>query len=301
MQESRSKSQIGKLCALFGKSRQAYYDRIRFNIERTKSHEIVLELISVIRREIPRIGTKKLFRMIKKTLEKQGIKIGRDAVHDLLIDHGLTVRPKRRYVITTNSNHWMKKWPNLIKDLKVLEPELVWVSDITYIQVCDDFNFLNLITDAYSKRIMGYCLHDSLAAQGTLTALKMALNNRTHDQLNLIHHSDRGTQYCCSDYVELLQNAGISISMTENGDPYENPIAERVNGILKGDFDLKRVFANRLDALTAVDKCITAYNELRPHMSCNYHTPAEAHQMAGEFKETWKRKEFHKTQITNEV
>jgi transposase InsO family protein len=188
----------------------------------------------------------------------------------------------------------MKKYPNLIKGVEVSEAEQIWVADITYIVVGGDFNFLNLITDNYSKRIMGYCLHPTLEAKGTVAALKMALNNRQKPANKLIHHSDRGTQYCCQDYVTLLQASGIGISMTEKGDPYENPVAERVNGILKGDFELDKRFLVRNEALTAIDRSIRAYNELRPHLSCNMFTPNQAHEMVGPLKKKWKPKTYAK-------
>jgi transposase InsO family protein len=188
----------------------------------------------------------------------------------------------------------MKKYSNLIKGVEASEAEQIWVADITYIVVGGDFNFLNLITDNYSKRIMGYCLHPTLEAQGTVTALKLAISNRQRPDNKLIHHSDRGTQYCCQDYVSLLQVNGISISMTEKGDPYENPVAERVNGILKGDFELDKKFASRSEALPAIDRSIKAYNELRPHLSCNMFTPNQAHEMVGPLEKRWKPKVYKK-------
>lgn len=285
---------VGRLCMLFGRTRHAFYDRLWFLKQRDESHILVLEMVAEIRREIPRIGTGKLYQMIRKPLQSNGIKMGRDRLHALLQDHGLTVRPKKRYARTTNSNHWMKKYPNLIKEVESTESEQIWVADITYILVNGDFNFLNLITDNYSKRIMGYCLHPTLEATGTIIALKQALLNRHKPANKLIHHSDRGTQYCCMDYVNLLQTAGISISMTENGDPYENPVAERVNGILKGDFELDKRFSSRSEALTAIDRSIRAYNELRPHMSCNMFTPNQAHEMVGPLEKKWKPKTYVK-------
>ena len=285
---------VGRLCMLFGRTRHAFYDRLWFLKQRDDEHILVLEMVAEIRREIPRIGTGKLYQMLRKPLQSNDIKMGRDRLHALLQDHGLTVRPKKRYTRTTNSNHWMKKYPNLIKELQVSEAEKIWVADITYIVVGDDFNFLNIITDNYSKRIMGHCLHPTLEAKGTITALKMALNNRQKPENKLIHHSDRGTQYCCLDYVTLLLEADIGISMTENGDPYENPVAERVNGILKGDFELDKRFSSRADAIAAIDRSIRAYNELRPHLSCNMLTPNQAHEMVGPLKKKWKPKTYAK-------
>jgi transposase InsO family protein len=284
---------IGRLCMLFGKTRHAFYDKAWHIQERIETHHIVLEMVAQIRREIPRIGTPKLYHMIKKPLQSQDIKIGRDALHQLLLSEGLIIRSKKRYAKTTDSNHWMKKYPNLIKNLIAQESEQIWVSDITYIVVDGNFNYLSLITDAYSKLIMGYCLYHSLEAEGSLIALRMALEQRVKSN-SLIHHSDRGVQYCCHDYVNLLHENEVQVSMTDKGDPYENAIAERVNGILKTDFNLCQVFKNREDALMTVTKSIYAYNHLRPHMSCDYLTPIEAHKMTGVLTKKWKPKKYFK-------
>jgi len=294
MKESHIKTGIGQLCVLFGKSRDSYYKKERNHQKWLNKQQIVLEMVAMIRRELDHIGTTKLYRMLKKPFEEHSIKMGRDSLHRLLRENGLIIRPKKRYVITTNSNHWMKKYPNLIKGLNINRPELLWVSDITYIQVGDGFCFLSLITDAYSRRIMGYCLYPTLEAQGCINALKMALANKVNYNGRHIHHSDRGSQYCSADYVGILQTAEIEISMTENGDPYENAIAERVNGILKYEFNLNHVFADHTEAVEAVDRSINAYNILRPHMSCNYLTPMEAHQMTGDLKKHWKPKVWHR-------
>jgi|WetSurMetagenome_2_1015567.scaffolds.fasta_scaffold103323_2 putative transposase len=285
---------VGRLCMLFGRTRHAFYDRMWYLRKRDQDHLLILEMVAEIRREIPRIGTTKLYQLLNKPMQSNGIKMGRDKLHHLLLDHGLTVRPRKRYTRTTNSRHWMKKYPNLIRQIEVTESEQVWVADITYIFVNGDFNFLNLITDNYSKRIMGYCLHPTLESIGTIKALKQALVNRQKPANTLIHHSDRGTQYCCMEYVKMLQEAGISISMTEHGDPYENPVAERVNGILKDDFELDRRFSSRGEALLAIDRSIKAYNELRPHLSCNLFTPSQAHDMYGPLKKRWKHKIYSK-------
>jgi putative transposase len=292
MKTSHAKIGMGRLCMLFGKTRHAFYDKSWYKETRSNGEHIALEMVAEIRREIPGIGTPKLYRMIKKPLITHGVKMGRDTFHQLLLEHGLTIKRKRKYAITTDSRHWMKKYPNLIKELEPLQSEEIWVADITYIVVGDDFNYLSLITDVYSKKIMGYCLHPTLEADGTLTALRMALGKRTKQSMRLIHHSDRGTQYCCYDYVDLLQLSGIEISMTENGDPYENPVAERANGILKQDFNMGRTFRDKEDALQVVERGIKAYNQLRPHMSCDFLTPDEAHNMTGTLKKRWQPKKY---------
>ncbi len=215
---------IRTLCELFGKTRLAYYDHNKREHIRYENHAVILELITIIRKDMPRIGTKKLYHMISPTLEREGIKMGRDLLHQLLIDHNLTVRVKRKYARTTWSDHWLRKYPNLIKGLIVDAPNQLWVSDITYIRLVNDFSYLSLITDAYSRKIVGYCLSRTLGREGTVSALVLALSNIPSNTEGLIHHSDRGVQYCSSDYVDILVESNTQISMTENGDPRENAI-----------------------------------------------------------------------------
>lgn len=217
---------------LFGVSRQSYYKHKSSRIKRNADLIKVRDIVMRIRCNMPRIGTRKLYYLIKPELTDLNIKLGRDVLFNFLRAEQLLIKPKRNYVKTTNSKHWMKKYPNLIKNIEVTKPEQLWVSDITYIKTDYGHEYLSLITDAYSKKIMGYELLDNLSTEGPLRALESALKNRkyTHE---LIHHSDRGLQYCSSDYIEKLIANKIKISMTENGDPYENAIAERVNGILK--------------------------------------------------------------------
>ncbi len=239
-----------------------------------------------IRCSMPRIGTRKLYFLIKDELN---IKIGRDVLFDFLRAEHLLIKPKRSYVKTTNSKHWMKKYPNLIKDIELNRPEQLWVSDITYIKTDSGHEYLSLITDAYSKKIMGYQLLDNLSTAGPLQALELALKNRkyTHD---LIHHSDRGLQYCSADYVKKLSENNIKISMTENGDPYENAIAERINGILKYEFLIIDGFKDHLQAIKVIDESISIYNESRPHLSCNMLTPNKAHLQQKIQLKKWKKK-----------
>jgi transposase InsO family protein len=201
--------------------------------------------------------------------------------YHLLIDR------KKRSPKTTQSHHWFRRYPNLVKEFVTSESEQLWVADITYVCVGYDFNYLSLITDAHSKKIMGYCLHPYLTNEGTLKALKMAFSQRAKTT-TVIHHSDRGVQYCSFDYVDMLRKNNCSISMTENGEAYENAIAERVNGILKTEFNLSQVFRSRTDALITVQRSINAYNNLRPHMSCDYLTPNQAHFTTEPLVKHWK-------------
>lgn len=261
---------------------------------------LVLDLVAALRREIPGLGTRKLHLLLTEPLAESGIKMGRDKLHKLLQDHCLVLRQQRQTPQTTDSNHRMQKYPNLLIDKVITAPRQVWVSDITYIYIGLGFGYLSLITDACSKLIVGYCLHRFLTAEGSLKALNMALNNHWQKGQKLIHHSDRGTQYCSFDYVLKLKDAQIAISMTQNGDPYENAIAERVNGILKMDFRLNQVFTTFEEAEKAVAKSVYNYNHLRPHMSCGYLTPAVAHESDQPLEKHWKPKAYKTTKPVRE-
>lgn len=182
----------------------------------------------------------------------------------------------------------MRKYSNLIKTVTITRPEQVWVSDITYIKVIHQWGYLSLITDAYSRKIMGYSFQSDLSAEGCVAALKMALDNRDSNE-QLIHHSDRGSQYCSQQYVKMLLENNIAISMTENGDPYENALAERMNGILKSEFNLYNTQMGFEQTKNLIAKTINAYNKLRPHASCDYMTPEEAHLKSGTMKKRWKK------------
>ncbi|MBC3539034.1 IS3 family transposase [Rufibacter sediminis] len=263
----------------YSKSRQAFHQRRVFLYQRAAQAMLALDQVTAIRREIPGLGTKKLYLLLREPLQKSGITMGRDRLHKLFREHRLLIRHKRSVPKTTHSNHLLRKYPNLIKQLPVLETEQVWVCDMTYIYVGFDFNYPSLITDAYSKKIVGYCLHQFLSTEGCLKALEMALATRTKQDCRLIHHSDRGVQYCSFEYVKRLRAADIAISMTDSGEASENQIAERVNGILKHEFRLNQVFKTHMEALLAVEKGIRNYNTLRPHMSCSYLTPSQAHQV----------------------
>lgn len=201
-------------------------------------------------------------------------------------------RRRKKYVRTTDSHHRFYKYPNRIRHLEVTRIEQIWVSDITYIRQLDGFCFLSLITDIYSHKVVGYCLYPTLETQGPLIALRMAIASLTKPPDGLIHHSDRGIQYCCDEYTQELQLYLIDISMTDNGDPYENAIAERLNGILKKNFGLGKVFKDIEEAEAAVHRAIDAYNNLRPHQSVSMLTPSIAHQPKheGQLKRTWKSK-----------
>lgn len=214
-------------------------------------------------------------------------------------EHGLHIRNRRSKVLTTNSRHWMKKCSNLIKWLVINGPEQVWVSDITYIRFRKQWGYLSLITDAYSKKTMGWSLRKDLSVQECIDALAMAIADRKYPQTKLIHHSYRGAQYCCKTYVDLLTNGNIAVSITENGDPYENAIAERLNGILKAEFDLYGPQTGLRETTGKIRENIQTYNQLRPHASCDYLTPEQAHLKHGELKKRWKSKKYKSEQNSN--
>ena len=277
-------------CALFGKSRQAWYGQCSCDQKQHLSNTIVLKLVEEIRRDLPRSGVPQLYQKLQQPLADHGIKMGRDGLYNLLGTHGYLLRYRRRKPYTTNSNHHYKKYPNLIKEMLLTHPGQLWVSDITYLRLSQGFCYLSIITDAYSRKIVGYKLHPTLHSQGAVDALIMAAKSKR--QNSLIHHSDRGVQYCCHDYVSMLEHYGINISMTENGDPYENAIAERVNGILKTEFLLNKTFASLTQASEAVNFAVDKYNHARPHASCNYLTPALAYEKNGVLTKRWRKKAY---------
>ncbi len=282
---------VRSFCLLFGKSRQAYYEQCATVQKQQLSGALVLKLVEEIRRELPRAGVPKLYYMLKEPMAAHSIKMGRDALYSLLGMHGYLIRYRRRKAYTTNSNHPYKKYPNLIRELLLTHPGQLWVSDITYLRLHNGFCYLSIITDAYSRKIVGCKLHPTLHSQGAIDALVMAATHSKRQQ-SLIHHSDRGIQYCCTDYIQLLEHYGIRISMTEKGDPYENAIAERVNGILKEEFYLNKTFLSFAEAEQAVHHAIEKYNQVRPHASCDYLTPAAAHEQSGILRKHWKNKKY---------
>ena len=254
---------IDNLCAVFGYTRQAWYNYLKRSELQIYQEHIVLERIQEIRKELPKTGCIKLYKELNNGfLQSVGISMGRDAIFDLVRANGMLIKRKRKWVYTTNSFHRYKVHPDLVQRRPAIQAEEIWVSDITYLRTSNDFVYLSLVTDAYSRKIVGYHL---------------ALKARMYPERTLIHHSDRGTQYCCDDYVAVLKNRGIQISMTQSGSPYDNAIAERVNGILKMEFDLERTFLSLKRASAAVEEAIYKYNHLRLHTSCDFKTPEKAH------------------------
>lgn len=279
------------ICGLFGYSRQAWYDSKKRHSRFQMEEVFILKQVKVLRQEHKRMGGEKLHLLLKPVFEEHGIKYGRDKFYNLLSEHGLLVRRRRRNPRTTNSNHFYRRYPNLIRDMELYSSGRLWVSDITYIRTTKGFVYLSLITDAYSKKIVGWCLWPSLSSEGALNALKMAVSAEGA-RAGLIHHSDRGIQYCCNDYVNYLKGAKIDISMTENGDPYENAIAERINGILKDEYELAETFSDYQSALEAVKTAVYKYNNKRPHRSVDMLFPIDAHEQKGLLKKHWKKRSY---------
>jgi len=248
--------------------------------------DLVIQEVIRQRRLLSNSGVRQLMKLMQDFLNEHQIKLGRDALFDLLRENNLLVRRRKRTVQTTFSRHFFRKYKNLIRGVEPNAPNQLWVSDITYLKVGSGFAYLSIVTDAYSKRIMGYYLSRTLQAKATVKALEMALSN-CEDTSCLIHHSDRGIQYCCTEYTTLLKDRNIKISMTENGDPLENAIAERVNGILKTEL-LQQTYTQFASASKSVVKAVLLYNSLRPHSSCDMLTPLQAYHTTGKLKRRWK-------------
>jgi putative transposase len=249
----------------------------------------VVKLVNEVRKKHKHQGCKKVYKKIKPKLNDSGIKCSRDKFFDMMREEGMLVKYRKRYVKTTDSKHMFYKHSNLVRGLEITRAEQVFVSDITYINTREGFMYLYLITDAYSKQIMGWELADNLKTVNAIKALKMALKNRRYPHRDLIHHSDRGFQYCNPRYTEILENEGIRISMTTKYDPYENAVAERVNGILKTEYEIGDGFVGYKDAKREIKYAIWLYNTDRPHLSCNMLVPREAHVLENYELKTWSR------------
>ena len=238
----------------------------------------MLEVMAIVqehRRKMPRIGTRKLYYLIKDELDNRGLKVGRDKLFTYLRSQRMLIKPKRTYTKTTFSKHWLHKHPNLVKSFKPKKPEQLWVCDITYKKTTQKTTYLSLVTDAFSRKVMGYHLSEDLKADNMVKALRMALNNRVYHH-PLIHHSDKGLQYCAEEYQVLLRENGINCSMTDGYDCYQNALAERMNGIIKNEFLLGK-YVNTKTLSKAVTQAVHAYNNFRPHTCLNMKTPSLIH------------------------
>ncbi len=288
----RPDSKIKALCSLFGYSRQAYYKSLCRLEKQSFDEYLIVGLIEQKRQIWKRGSGRNLLKALQSDFKKHQIKIGRDKFYDILRRHGLLKKLRKRKVSTTDSYHRYHKYPNLVKTIQPERANEIWVSDITYIWLNqeDSFSYLFLTTEVYSRKIIGFCLSKSLAAAGALSCLNMSLSNTKDRQKGCIHHSDRGVQYCCNEYVRILKKNHFLLSMTEQSDPLENPIAERVNKTIKEEFtDDKQLSFNSLkQGKQQIKKIIRFYNENRPHRSIDWHTPNQAYNMTGVLKKHWK-------------
>ena len=244
----------GKLCALFGKGRSAIYDYEKRLLTENFSNDVIIQHVQKLRVKMPRLGARKLHYLLTPMLREHGICLGRDQLFNLLSANNLLIRQRKRKVITTNSRHWMRKYANQARDMVISRPEQLWVSDITYIRLINQWGYLSLVTDAYSRQIMGHCFRTDMSAQGCIQALQMAIANRSYPNKSLLHHSDRGSQYCSADYVKLLYESRTGFESTK----------------------------------ALIQQSIDTYNQHRPHSSCDMLTPAKAHQQNGTLKKRWK-------------
>lgn len=265
---------VEAVCGEHGITRQGYHQACRRAKEGEAREEEACKVVCKERAKQPQLGTRKLYKMYQAIMRR--LKIGRDKLFDLLRREGLLVHRKRRSMGTTNWWHALRRYANLIKHFKPRGPNELWVSDMTYIPVGRGFAYASIVTDAFSRKIVGYYLARTLETEGPLKALRMALRDATSTQ-NLIHHSDQGVQYCSKQYVELLKRHGCQISMTSGGNPYENAMAERVNGTLKNEYLLAYGFNSLAEARRALAQAVRLYNQRRPHLSLAYETPAQVH------------------------
>nr|WP_233270108.1 IS3 family transposase [Polaribacter sp. L3A8] len=280
-------------------SKQAFYKREKVKQSKAINDTKIITMVKEYRKKVSsRTGGKKLYKELKNQLIEQRIKIGRDKFFDVLRLHNLLVPKLKNYITTTNSNHLFKKYKNLIQNKIPTRPEQLWVSDITYIKTEKGHNYLAIVTDAYSKKIMGYKLDDHMRVSLCKDALKMALKNRKYPSKKLIHHSDRGMQYCCPEYTLFAESNGITMSMTEQYDPYENAIAERINRTLKYEYGLRNCLKNTLIAQKSAKQAVYIYNNLRTHFSLELRKPAEVHLNPNIKYKSYRKNNVNLTELT---
>lgn len=284
---------------MLGITRQAYYQHFKEENSRAIVDELILTEVHSIRKDHPVIGGRKLHYLLNEFLDEHKIKLGRDALFSLLAGNSLLVKKRKRKHITTWSKHWLKKWPNLIREMDITHVNQLWVSDITYWRLKTGFAYISLITDAYSRKIVGYHLSKTLDSIETQKALQMALQGLPKRHTGLTHHSDRGVQYCCDAYIKMLQHHHINISMTENGDPLENAMAERINGILKEEYLGDNPINSFKQAASKLNNSVNLYNRKRPHLSLGMKTPLQVHTKKALPQKLWKSYYKKSTKIVN--
>lgn len=273
---------MSRCCRLFGISRQAVYQQESRIAHRFKELELVKEKVQQVRRSMPRLGTRKLHYLLASELRSLGIKMGRDGLFRFLADENMLIKRRKNYTKTTHSKHWLKKHPNLLEMQKITRSEEVFVSDITYIKSRERTHYLSLVTDAYSRKIMGYHLSDDMSSENVVKALHMAADSSSLTT-GTIHHSDRGLQYCSSTYQKALNKNDMVCSMTDGYDCYQNALAERINGILKEEFLFHKCNTGR-ELKKLISESINTYNTKRPHLSLKMKTPEYIHKKTRVYK-----------------
>lgn len=269
---------VAAVCRRLGMSRQNYYARRRQRERRAVDGELVARLVMRERCQQPRLGARKLHHMLHGELAEAGVRLGRDRLFEELRRRDLLLKPlAAAWPRTTQSYHSLPVFRNLLKERPVEAPNVAWVSDITYLRTQEGFLYLSLITDRYSRKVVGWHADDKLETGGCLRALAGAIAELPAG-CRPIHHSDRGCQYCSHEYVQQLQEHGLGISMTETDHCAENALAERLNGILKQEYGLGLEFKTKAQAREAVRQSIELYNTRRPHLALGYRVPAEVHQ-----------------------
>jgi putative transposase len=303
MKSNFSRIGLAELCGWFGITRQAYYQNSWKAIDISIEENLIPKEVIIIRKDHRRMGTRKIYEKLQTFMLEHQIKMGRDALFNLLSANHMLVRKRKRRIQTTQSFHWLRKYPNLIKDFIPTAPNRLWVSDITYWKIEDGYVYISFITDAFSHKIVGYHVAETLESIETVQALKMALSgliNEPERHFQLVHHSDRGIQYCSHVYVKLLQDYDIKISMTENGDPLENPIAERVNGIIKEEYLQDYTVKNIYEAKEVLEFAVKLYNEERPHNSIGNLMPNQVHERNIKSEKLWKNYYKKNSTIVNQ-
>ena len=271
LRDRHPRVRVDELCGLFGYTRQAYYQGFRRGYESSAAIDQTLDTVEKIRKKHPKMGVRKLKVVLARDY---GIDVGRDSLFDIMRNAGLLMRKRMRHRRTTFSGHGMRTYPNLIKEIVPSRPDEIWVTDITYLHVEGRHMYVFLVTDMYSRMAVGWKVADNMRDDNAIEALKMALRgmNPQYKEMPVIHHSDRGSQYCSLDYVKLMKKHSMEISMTEGGNPRENSVAERVNGIIKNEY-LYPLQVSISGLHMRVHRAIHAYNAERPHLSLNMHTP----------------------------
>lgn len=289
---------LAKLCGWFGITRQAYYQNSWSAMETSLEEHLVLQQVGLIRKRHPRMGGRKLYELLTTFLLEHQIKMGRDMLFSILSANNLLVKRRKSRIKTTHSFHWLRKHPNLIKTFTPTAVNQLWVSDITYWRIKSGYVYISFITDAYSHKIVGYHVARTLESVETIKALKMALLGlvvEPDSHFQLVHHSDRGAQYCSKGYVKLLQDNKIKISMTESGDPLENAVAERVNGIMKEEYLVDYQVKTLAEAKELLAYVVSLYNQERPHLSISNLTPNIVHQNNIKTEKLWKN--YYKNKV----